>query len=452
MSLPIDKYFYGVIAIPNGISTSCRWESETQSVPPSPPPYCNPNEWNDYWNNQFFARGSQQFHCVPITYNTRAGSCSQTFSVYQQLGGDPQNPGPFKSVPSIGGNYPINLSANQQQEAQLGNTYAVGTWPTAFISSPDAKKQNTNLLSAAIVVAYDITWFKSIEDLMLINPQTSSFLNRASLTGTPPNTFQYQIQGSSETAGQPIPNIDDQYYAIATSICGGISTRCKNTLNPQFGWPFCSNFYDLTAGNPCADILTSVTSPTNTGPPPDPQIANAYQQASNNYCNNFNSDNIPPECQCINRTLMPDYNQFYSLFEKDPIGVPPDKCWWRPCKDPTLALVPVGTINPNQPCPSICSQVVDFIGNKNVNFQNVNISQELSCCQNGSTPSNCILSSGSNCPSNTTPGPNDTCVPITNKTFWQKYGKWIIVAFVILLVIIIAIVIAILIANDKKKK
>lgn len=458
-----DGFFYGVIEIPSGLSTSCRWENSPPNIPP-PPPYCNSNEWNDYYYNCDLC--ILKWHCVPITYNTRAGSCSKTFSVYQQLGGDPSNPGPLKNIPAIGGNYPINLTATQQT-ATIMKSYAMATFPTSFISTPDANKYN---IPAAIVVAYDINWFKTIEDLILINPNNpqSPFANTAAKTQAFKN---YTVQTSSENPdGSVILNLDEQYYNIATTICGGISTQCQTTtLGYENGWLFCSNFYDTTPGNPCVDILTSAASyaqtPAPPGPTPNPlpdpsdtpQDIITYANAVTAYCNNFNTDNIPPECQCIRRGEMPDYNAMYNLFQSNPAAIPPDKCWWRPCRDPNMALVPIGTINPGQSCPSICTQVVNFVDNNKVTFNNLNISQELSCCATGSTagsnstPGNCIPSDGS-CPAGTSPNSSGGCTanPPDGKTFWERYGTYIIVGIVLLVVIFIVVIIVI--ALNRKKK
>ena len=458
--MDITKFFYGVINIPSGISTGPNGGCFTDHTPVGGPngSVCGSNQWNNYYKHNDVE--PDEWYCVPLVYNAGSTSCTATFSMYWQLGGDPSNnPGQnqYNLIPSIGGNFPINLSSSQQLSTGLNNSYATGTWGTAFA----AYNTSTNGPSLpgtqvpSIVVAYDITWFKSVEDLIAINPATTKFGNV--------NGATYTLQLDGFNSGSTIPSIEQQFYNIvAPIVCGNISTRCnQGTLNATNGWPFCSNFYDITPNNPCVNILTAAesyggpaisptgpTGPTGPSPPSNgtPDAIIAYQNAVNNYCSNFTNTNIPPECQCVLREQIPDYNAFYTQFDKSPTGVPPDKCWWRPCKDPTLALVPIGTINPGQSCPNICSQVVNILNNTNMG--NVNISQELSCCGPGSTPKNCILSN--NCPSNTQQNSDGTCVPISNQTFWDKYKVWIIVGIIIVVIIIIAIIVAIVV-NSKKK-
>jgi hypothetical protein len=205
--------------------------------------------------------------------------------------------------------------------------------------------------------------------------------------------------------------------------------------------PICSNFFDTgTAGQLCRAWAQD-----------NPVLA---KTAYENYCIGHNS----PDCSCVNRANNSVYESIKSssVYAATKMNNFNDGCWYLPCANSGLFLIP-SDINPTSDCETqVCQQIQNYIdsgGTINVGPTN----NSLNCTFNSPTGSNNGGSTGTNNGGTTgnnnqgttgnngggTNNPNPT-----SESFWSKY-KWLIIG--IIAVILIIIVIFVVMSSRRKK-
>jgi len=381
--------------------------------------------------------GSTGCKCVAMVYGDPSVPNSKTFSVYQYMGGDPNNPSSagYKLIPCVGGKYPINYVG------AISNMTSYAT-----IVSGGNTLSGLNDLAAAepyIILAYDTCWIQSWEDLNALAPpnppsNNNKFLNTQ--TNYASNTIFY-FAGTQLL----VPTIESQFAQLLGTFCSQVSTIC------QYEYGFCSNFFsnipnNLSIQNYCSSAYQKYLSneslyPTTIGKFSDPTADTTVQvgNAIGNYCKLF-PENSPAECDCINRGQIQDFNLFAKgLGSESPIG-----CWWYPCKTDQGYLIDYITYNGARHCPNVCQAVFEIMGKNDININNSNITQYLSCCDTGKNSTNTCCSDPTQ--SSCSKAPPNPSAP----TFWKKYGLLIIITIIIILVLAVVIGIIIYTLNRKK--
>lgn len=144
-----------------------------------------------------------------------------------------------------------------------------------------------------------------------------------------------------------------------------------------------------------------------------------------------NTNPTSKECDCINRSSNPTYQQL------NPRQLSQDSCWWGPCRNSDAYLVTSDLLNPTR-CPDVCQQVNQFIAD-NTGQVNVNDIRQNLACGTETTTSGTIIGE--------LPAIDQPVQPTTNQpvtvSFISRYGIWIVVGLIVLLVLIGVIILVV---------
>jgi len=201
---------------------------------------------------------------------------------------------------------------------------------------------------------------------------------------------------------------DEEFSSLLSEACFRTTTDCP--MDPLTGekMPLCSQF----------------VSPNQTGATCRQQAflqdkEKEYENRMESYCRRETT----PDCRCINRTNVLVYDK---LKTDNPLN---DGCWWRWCSDSNSFLVPPDIVKNSDPdkCVQVKKEIAQEINN------NV---QTLECCQlqnNIIYAPDGINNEHINCFFND--------VVLAQRTWFQQYGWWILLIFVIFIsIVIIAII------------
>jgi len=142
-------------------------------------------------------------------------------------------------------------------------------------------------------------------------------------------------------------------------------------------------------------------------------------------------DHNTSDCQCFNRQASTAYQTAKGLG----LSFAPDACWYVPCANPTIQLIPLEVTAGVPVCKNIqvCSQITQIIAGGNVNF-NPNLQSIINCSFDN--PSNPTNPDNPNNPSNPTNPPPSNPTD-TNKWWENKVVLYIGIALALLLILLL---------------
>jgi hypothetical protein len=229
--------------------------------------------------------------------NQPASATNGGISVYTFMGGNPQIPSPanYTSIPSVGGNYPVDMGPELWLTEPNVHYFAWGTIESMQGVPPPGNSTGPYAPGGFIILAYRLEWINSWADLDLFAPNsltgntTSPFLNQSSQGNNSPlgdncyppctgstvckgdtciaaadvKNFYFAAPGPS--AGNQVPNLEDQWFTIMQYWCQKQSNgnaACQN-IN---GGNFCSNMLAIRSDgtNYCRDLYNVVDKPGQT--------------------------------------------------------------------------------------------------------------------------------------------------------------------------------------------
>lgn len=214
------------------------------------------------------------------------------------------------------------------------------------------------------------------------------------------------------------------YNTIMAEFCKKSSTKCPQIPNTTNGTPTvpatCSNMIAVGDNSRCYSWSQSM------------KFQGSVDGAMAQYCG---SNPNALECGCINRANNSEY-----AVVRAGIEAVNDVCWWGPCQNPGLYLVPPEyTDRLKQPntCPAnICQQVVINAKNTGTTINENGAKWSISCTNQAGGGG----SSGGGSFSN-------------NTTVWVKNNWWVIVIIAVaLFIVVIGFVIVIIVVVSKKNK
>lgn len=421
--------FYVVISIPTGATDISNYQK------------CKTGG-NPCKSLEFYIGGG---NCTPVAYDVNGQSCNTSknsggnntaFSIYQYMGGDPASVNPITAgnqlIPCIGGNFPINYT---------GPSKASGTYVDIIVGGNVPAGGGSNPGRAGLLVVYDTCWITSFADLAELDPNNKKYNFLNTLTNYQNGSIQFFFTDTVT----PIPTLESQISQVLATFCSIPGTICTG------GKSFCSNFFSdipLQTGtiNYCyqayQDYLNNksyYTQDPNNKFNTDTRASVATAMTA--YCGQFH-ENSPTECQCLNRGQISLYHEISA----EGGDASPISCWWYPCKDSANYLIGYDDYKSlSGGCPSVCQEIFKIMGGSHINSNNSQVNQYMVCCQGNSgsgnsccndpTQSACQKCNGNNC--------GDT------RTFFQKYGIFII--GIIVLILFLAIIIGIIIWSRRKK-
>jgi len=250
------------------------------------------------------------------------------------------------------------------------------------------------------------------------------------------------INSSANWSNPNVLNVQCGYNAadITTALQVGELQRVFSATNPQTQQALDDQLYPTFCSLPSNDcppdpvtgeprsICSRFVSSDQEGALCRSWQARNLQQADTSKRRFCNTNPTSRECECINRSSNPTYQQL------NPRQQSQDSCWWAPCRNSDAYLVTSDLLNPTR-CPDVCQQVNQFIAD-NTGQVNVNEIRQNLACGTETTTSGTIIGE---LPSETNPQP-ETGQQVTNQSFFSKYGIWIIVGAIILLLLIAVLI------------
>ena len=172
------------------------------------------------------------------------------------------------------------------------------------------------------------------EDLYIVYTDSSAQYFTVSYLVSQLNTIG-QIQAFQQKAS-PL-----QFQVLMTQIAARVSTTCPSAI-----------------GSPCSLLMGTDDMSLGVQAWIGTQSSNAINAIQQNLCSNVSLK----ECGCINRSKDPAYNQLAGKMNS------PDSCWYLPCKNSSINLIPVDLRSPT--CPNICQVLYDLTNTGNVTISN----------------------------------------------------------------------------------
>jgi len=201
---------------------------------------------------------------------------------------------------------------------------------------------------------------------------------------------------------------DEEFALLLGEACFRTTTDCPEDPLTGGKMPLCSQFVSPTqAGATCRQQALL------------PGNEQEYENRMESYCRRETT----PDCRCINRTTNLAYDTLKTDSSLD------DGCWWKWCSDSTSFLVPPRITQATDPdkCVKIKQDIANDINKRVSTLECCELQNNVIYAPDGfdALPINCFF--------------NDAVS--VQRTWFQQYGFWILIVFVLFVVIFVIAII-----------